>query len=198
MAPSANDVFRVTAKMSIGSDDVQNVYHLQAQGGAPASNAAVLADIANFMDDAYAEIAIGQPTSLNYDTIEVYNLTAEEYVGETAWPTLTAGTGADANLLPPQLSPLVLFLTGVLRSVGRKFLPMFVLGNIQTDGSLSSSALTAMAGYAAILLAGYAGSGYTLVPGNYRPLTELFIEWTEAVVRDLWATQRGRYFGSGS
>jgi hypothetical protein len=183
--------------MSIGVDDVQNVYHLRLDtvSGSP-TNEALLAEVATVMDTIY-DTADGVISDLlTFDTIEVYNVTDDEYVGEAGWPTLTVGSNAD--ITPPQCAPLVLFNTATLRSQGRKFLPPFGIGSADGDGTLTSAALTVMAAFVAEVLTPGGWTSYGGDFGNYRDIGGVFIEWTAGVVRDFFATQRRRYFGAGS
>lgn len=197
MAVQSGDVLRVIAKMSWGENDIQNVYHMQVSGTNFGTNANVLSEISDFLDGAYLTFDQGVTDLITYDTIEAYNLTQEEYVGEQAWPTLSVGGLAD-DPLPPQTCNLVLFGTNTLKSQGRKFLPTVTYSQLDTDGTVSSSWVTIIGNFAAYILLGVDAGDWTAVCGNYRPLTEVFIEWIESTVRDIWATQRRRYFGRGA
>jgi hypothetical protein len=198
MAPSIGDVLRITAKLANGTDTIQNVYHAKLTGDTPPTNEDMLDDVADWMDQAYSAIDQAMSTGITFDEIEVYNLSADEYVGAIGWPVLTAGTAASGQESPPQCAPLVLFRTNVLKSLGKKFLPQFYTGYYEGDGTLAVNALNAMAAYAAEILAGKVAATYELIPGNYRPLVDMFIPYVSAVVRDFFATQRRRYVGRGS
>ncbi|MCK5293006.1 MAG: hypothetical protein KAR39_13430 [Thermoplasmata archaeon] len=197
MTVQIDDVLRVTAKMSIGVEDVQNVYHFKATGTGTATDANVTIAIAAGLDNAYDEVDLLFPTVLSFDTIEFYNLTQDLYLGELAWPTLVAGADV-ADLLPPQVCPFVLFNTNELGSQGRKFLPVTTTNYIAVDGTPTGGVLTDLAAFAADILIGYVTGTVTMVPGNYRKGTAAFFEWVLAILPDFYATQRRRYYGSGS
>lgn len=197
MAQSQDDVLRVTAKMSLGVEDVQNVYHFIVGGTGTATDAATLTAIANLLDDAYFELQGSTSDEISFDTIEVYNLTQDTWVGELVWPSLTTG-GQTGNLMPPQTSMLALFNTDTLRSQGRKFLPPSVIDYVGADGTPLSGVLGYAANFATELLLGATSGTVTFKPGNFRALLSAFIPWVFATIPDFYATQRRRYYGKGS
>lgn len=198
MAPVFNDVFRAVAKMSQASNDIMNVYHYKLTGsGIPPSNGQVLEALNNVLNGAYDNIDGSMANNITFDEIEVYNVTQDEYVGVTSWLTLTTG-GGSAAMLPPQTAALVLFATNVAKSLGKKFFPPLTTVALDDDGSPTAAVLTALGLYAADLLTGWDGSTWFLLPGNYRPLAGTFLSWLSAAVRDVFATQRRRYTGSGT
>ena len=197
MAPSIGDVIRVVAKMSDGSGDVQNVYHCKIAGTTAPSNGVLLVNCATIMDDAYDYFDGSVSDDISFDSIAAYNVTADEPVGETTWSTLTSG-GSSGNKLPPQVTPLVLFTTAVLNSLGKKYLPVMTAAGLDPDGSITSAILAAMSQYATELLSGIDAGLWTADFGNYRKATDTFIPWVAAIARDLYATQRRRYTGSCS
>lgn len=197
MAPQVNDIIRVIAKMSFAGGDVQNVWHvkLDTVPGTP-TNPTLLGDLAAVMDDIYDFIDSSTADEITFDTIEAYNLTRDEYVGESAWPTLTVG-GATSSA-PPQLAPLLLFSTDTLKSQGRKFLPPTGTLTIESDGTLVSSYLSLMAAFAAEVLTPGGWVAYGGDFGNFREIGSVFIPYVASIVRDFFATQRRRYEGRGS
>jgi len=197
MAIISGDVIRVTAKLSRGVDDIQNVYHVELTGATPPTDAAFMTQIATTLDTAYAFISASMWTGISYDSVEAYNMTQDYWIGEVAWPVQTTG-GDPAGTLPAQCSPLCLFLTAVLGSLGRKFLPAFSLSRIDSDGSISATGLGVMLSFVNAILAGYTSGSYSFSFGNYRAATADFIAYVSATVRDLYATQRRRYVGVGS
>lgn len=197
MAVQSGDVLRIVAKMSWGDADIQNVYHCQTSGSDFGTNLDVLGDIADDIEAVYQVVDQDMPNTITFDTIEGYNVTREEYLGEIGWPQLTnAAGGADA--MPPQCAPLVLFNTTVPRSQGRKFFPPLTEVNNDTDGTPTVTLLTNLATMAALLLAGVTEGTWSASFGNYRELGEVFIPWIGAQVKDFFATQRRRYLQSGS
>jgi len=197
MATAMGDVLRIVAKFSDGSNDIQNVYHVRVTDQAPNNDGAVLDGCAEFMDDCYTSYANAMPDDITFDSVAVYNLTQDYPLGETDWPVLTAGAKT-SNKLPPQNSPLVLFTTAVLNSLGKKYLPNLTVTDLEDDGTISSTVLTVMGALATSILTGYVSGTWNLEAGNYRPNSATWIPYVASVVRDLFATQRRRYAGKGS
>jgi hypothetical protein len=198
MAVSANDVIRVVCKMSWGEDDIQNVYHGKVTGGTLPSDAVLLTGMSTFFDALYDLIDTNFPDEITFDSISVYNVTQDIWVGEVGWDSLVTGGGSATDPMPPQVAPLILFNTGVLRSQGRKYLPPCTEAANDTDATPVAGFLTAMGNYAAGLLAGASFAGWDVAWGNYRKIGAIFIPWIDAEVRDIWGSQRRRMFGRGS
>jgi len=197
MPVAAGDILRVVAKMKLGEDDVQNVYHVRIDTvDGSQTDVDTFNEIAGVLDSAYDYLDGVQPDTLDYDRIQIYNLTQDTLVYEYVWPTLTSGIST--STVPPQDAALCLFLTDVLRSQGRKFLPPFGSGAIDTDGTITSSVLGYMLSYATSFIGGFTGTHIEYTFGNWNPTLARFAEWTGAIVRDFFATQRRRYVGSGS
>jgi hypothetical protein len=198
VAVGNNDILRITASFDYDGDQIQNVYHMQVTTtSGDVDNATFLAELDDDIDSMYDDIVSEIFTDVDFDYIEVYNLTADEFVGRVSWPSKTSGSGT-GDPLPPQTAPLVLFPTAVLRSVGKKFLPLYAESANDAAGTPSSAALVNLASWAADVLATKTGTGWSGVMGNWNPTLLRFAEWTSSVVQDFWATQRRRYKGSGS
>ncbi|GAG64292.1 unnamed protein product, partial [marine sediment metagenome] len=71
MGIADGDILRVTAKMSVGEDDVQNVYHLEANVTGTPSDETVFDEIADWLDDAYDDLASSMCVTVDFDSIEV-------------------------------------------------------------------------------------------------------------------------------
>jgi len=197
MPVSDGDIIRIVCKFSIGEDDLQNVYHARVDAGTPIDDAVFLSEMADDIDNMYGDLELATSQNVDFDSIEMYNITDDSYVGETSWPTLIDGGNA-SNQLPVQTAPLVLFLTPFLRSVGRKFLLPATTALIDADGSPSNVLLGFIADFVVEVLDTKTGTGWSAVLGNWSASLDRFAEWTESVVRDLFATQRRRYYGRGS
>lgn len=197
MPPAQNDIIRVVAKLSLSGGDIQNVFHCKLNTVLPATtDADLLADIAGVLDDAYDDIKTEQPQFLDYDTISIYNLTQDAFVGETPWPVLTTGTGT--GVMPPQTAGLVLFPTDILRSQGRKFLPPETDVGLEADGTITTTRLTKHALWAAAFIGDVVTTNLTVRFGNYNTPLARFAQWTSAIAKDFFATQRRRYASFGS
>lgn len=198
MAPSLYDVIRVVAKMSQAANDIINVYYLGIEGTTPPSNSALLASIVQWLDDAYAYVAYAFADNLSFDTIDVFNRTANEFVGTDSWPTQTVGGGGVNPMLPPQTAPLVLFPTTVPKSVCKKFLPVCTDNVLDDDGTPVAGLLTNMLSYSTVIADGIDEGAWQAVYGAWSEDVFTFNKVTGAVARDLFATQRSRYTGSGT
>lgn len=197
MAISIGDIIRVTAKMQWNEEDIQNVYHLEAQSATSDSDLTVLGEIADTLDSAYDYLDTAIPNDVTFDSIVGYNLTQERYMGEVSWPTLTAGSNV-GDPLPPQTAPLVRFGTDTLGSQGRKFFPPMTDADLDSDGTISSAVATALGNVATILLAGVDSGTWTMKFGNWNVDLARFATWVSAFVNAYYATQRRRRPGVGS
>ncbi|GAG64308.1 unnamed protein product, partial [marine sediment metagenome] len=157
----------------------------------------VFDEIADWLDDAYDDLASSMCVTVDFDSIEVWNLTQDDLLGLGDWPTQTAGAN-DTNQMPPQCAALVLFNTSTARSQGRKFLPPFGVASQDTDGSVLAASLGNILLYANKLLVDITGTGWVGTAGNWNPVLVRFAAWTTNQIRDIFATQRRRYVGSGS
>jgi hypothetical protein len=198
MPGNIGDVIRVTAKFSFDDEAVQNVYHIRLTATSTETDAAMLSDIADWLDDAYTYVYQAMTTAVTFDSINAYNLTAERFMGETTWPVLTAGTLTDTTSLPPQVAALVRFPTETLRSQGRKFLPP--MGEAVSDGTdgWTTGTLTALASFASSILLGVLGVDYSAYPGNWNEDLSRWAAWASSLVNAYAATQRRRRKGVGA
>lgn len=197
MPASALDILRLTCRMSWDGEDVQNVFHLRMVDTTTETDAAMLSDLADYVDEAYSHINQAMPIALTFDSINLYNLTAERFMGEQPWPVLTAGTLASNTSLPPQTAALVRFTTNTLRSQGRKFLPPF--GEVHNDGDdgLTAGAITAIALWAADFVTDVFGFDWSAAWGNYNAVMDRWAPWITALINTYYATQRRRRKGVG-
>jgi hypothetical protein len=191
------DIIRITAKMSQGLSDIQNVYHLQLSTSGPVADATFLGEIADDIDSMYDDLISNIADNVTFDTIQVYNVTQDEYIGETSWPSQTDG-GAASDMLPPQTAPLVLFSTPYLKSQGRKFLPPFTINAVDDDGTIDTAPLAQIVLFIVDVLTQKSGVNWTGYLGNWNKDLARFAQWLEGTARDFFATQRRRYTGYGS
>ena len=197
MAISIGDVIRVTAKLSWNQEDIQNVYHVRSNSATTDSDTIVLGEIADDLEDAYGYIIAAMHDEMTFDSISAYNVTADRFMGEISWPTLTAGTEGN-DPLPMQNSGLVRFATDVLGSQGRKYLGVFTTASLDADGTLSSTLVTALGNFGAQLINGISGASWSGEYGNWNETLARFATWAEAFVNIYYCTQRRRRPGVGS
>lgn len=197
MPVNHQDIIRITAKMTIPPDDFQNVYHAQYLGPSGQSDAVAWTDVATVLETMYTEVLGEQADELLYDTIELWNVTQDAPMVESAWPTLTAGTSVD-RALPYQSAALLLFPTGTARSQGRKFLPGFTDGGTEGDSLWDAGAITALVAFAAEALGVFDLAAGSFTFGNWNPTLVRFAQWVSAIVQAVIKTQRRRSPGVGS
>jgi hypothetical protein len=192
------DVLRATAKLSWGSDDIQNVYHIIADSNSANSDATILDEVIADLDNAYSAVQGPMSNAVSFDSVSLYNLTADRYMGESTWTALTVGGDTTNNLLPPMVAALARFPTATLGSQGRKFLGGFTVGSLQTYGELTSATFNSVTLFATRILNGVTGSDWTGTYGNYVVATGVFRPYVRAVINTYWCTQRRRRPGVGS
>lgn len=197
MTVQNNDVIRVTAKMHNGTTDVQNVYHIKANGTGGINDAAAVTLIKNRLDNMYAELVPQQTDDLIYDSIEIFNVTQDTPLDEVDWPTLVDGDVV-GDQLPTQVAALVRFPTQAARTQGRKYIGGVIEGD-NTDGGIpDADILAALQAYAVEMMTSFvAGSGSFLF-GCYRDDPERFVQFTTHLVNTVWSTLRRRRLGQGS
>jgi len=197
MAVENNDVLRVSCKMSLFGQDVQNVFYIRNNGAGSVDDTTAVTEVLARLDSAFV-LQNGEITNnLSYDSIEIFNITQDRPMGEYAWPTLTVG-GAVSEALPNQVSGLVLFPTTTARSQGRTYLGGHVEGNNSSTGVPDGGALAAMAAWAAALIAPWLVGGGEFEFGNWSSEKLRFAAYVSSLVRDVWRTQRRRAQGVGS
>jgi len=166
--------------------------------GNTVSDADAMDDLAEFLDDAYADIISRQCNETTYVDLDGYNVTGDNPMPETSWPTRTAGTAA-SEPLPTGSAGLITFRTGFSRRNGRKFLGVFSEGCVSSSGLWTTATQTALAAFGANFLSGFTGgtSGENWMPGVYSKLGTL-MPIIEAVASGIPAYQRRRRIGTGS
>lgn len=198
MTYTNSDVLRVTARMTRGQDDVQNVFHylvwnLAAPIDDTTGDNAIVADL----DAAYTFLVPVIETGLDFVDIVIQNVTEGTPSRYHNWTTLTSGSDSGTPL-PYQVCGLVLFPSVRAKSQGRKFIGGAVEDSSTGEGVPAGAYLTALAAFGtSIITTTPVGTGGLLV-GNYDKDEIAFSGWTHFVVATYWATQRRRTVGKGS
>ena len=195
---SLGDIIRVVAGLKFNATgDVQNVFHLLVSGPLPVSDADLVDDMGEHLEDIYSLNNANRANNITFDLYNVVNLTADLELGEHPWPSLTAGLGG-GEALPPGDALLTLARTGKSRVQGRNYSGCWTEGN-NADGQWSTTFLTAMA-----TLPGLIWDAFTTSLGNdYTPIIynrtlgtfELPVEYS---IVPQTSYQRRRRPGSGS
>jgi len=198
MPLNSGDILRITAKMSLLSQDVQNVFHARAGGASADTDSNIVDDCAAAMETMWATIYGALDDRLNFDTVSVYNVTGDRFMGEVAWPSLTTGGYSTSKTLPMQAAALIRFPTATLGRQGRKFLGGLGDNLINDDSTLTSAFSAALVSFISVVLAGITGSDYSASFGVFNPDTSSFAAFVRGIVNAYCGTQGRRRPGVGS
>lgn len=198
MGVAVGDVIRVTAKMTVSGNDLQNVFHFLAEGTGEEDNADVTDDAALEMDGLYDLVDQHLSSGVVFETVYVWNVTDDNLVGEVPWPVLTVGGGGAAESTAFQLAAVLRFITNTARSQGRKFIGLLIKTSIGDAGRVTTQLETDLGTLATNMLGGFSSGGLSFQPGNYNYTLLTFAPWIAAIVNEYLGTQRRRKGGIGS
>lgn len=197
MAVSPGDVIRVTAVLAYDAvNTIQNVFYVEHQGVTDVSDDDFMEAAALWLDTAYGNLLSLQPAATTYTTVQGYNVGDDVPLLPEPWPTLTSGSSSDQGL-PLQVAGLVSFATTTKRSVGRKYIGGLSEGAQAAGGLLDATAVVGLENWGTDILNGFVVTAEVFVPGNFRPLTNDFIDWERRRVDPVMRTQRRRVKGVG-
>jgi hypothetical protein len=197
MSVESGDIMRVTAKMSHLGNDIQNVFHIRANGTGSVDDATAVTEITNRLNSAYGNVVDYQNLDYDYNTIEIFNVTQDRPMGEYNWPSLVSGTLAN-DALPDQTAALALFPTMTARSQGRKYVGGWCEAENNSGGDPDGDVTTQMLAWALSLIAPWLVGSGEFEFGNWSYTLLRFAEWLQPIIRDVWRTQRRRASGVGS
>lgn len=201
MATELNDILRVTALMqNVTSGALANVFLVKVttKTSSPLSDAQTLLDMGQYMDDLYSNINAAMDNETAFDVVNVFNVTQDRPLGNTAWPVLTMGLHADQPL-PSQCACFLQGNTGFSKSWARKFLGAFTEAHCGATGKIENTLLSQLLNFAADWLLGYTSAGSDVyTPVVYSSKVMLYRTIIEVVIRNIWATIRRRRIGRGA
>lgn len=200
MSVSAGNILRVACRQLYGgTDDNVNVFHFGvATIPTPNTDAALLADVAEKMSAAYAELASSLSTSLAATDITVYNVSQDVPHGVTAWGAGYSGGTGSGEGMPHADCMLVLIPTSVKRTVGRIYLSPFTEG-AQANGLWNSTVRIAAESFYDTLVDPTAlTNGLVLQFGIYKRSDGLLYQPASMRTQPRTAYQRRRKPGRGS
>lgn len=161
-----DDVLRVACRQQYaGVDDQVNVMHwVIGAMPTPATDASIMADIADLISEAFQ--TIDQYISDNVDAVDMafYNVTQDEPVGVVAWGGGYSGGTGTGEALPTHDTALVLLPTSVKRRIGRIYLPTMTEG-AQGSGAWVAGVVTAVDAFGSYLTTAQVGGVFG---GTYR------------------------------
>lgn len=190
------DIVLIRAKQLMASEKVMNTYYVRHSGGTAVSFNTYHSACLNWMQGAYDLINNLLHEDWASDTISTYNITQDLPMLESDWLSSLTGEGT-TDSLPLQNAALVTFPTDAKRSLGKKFIVGIAEAMSGGGGTLTSTFITALQGFAADILAGHTQGDAEVQSGNWRVLTENFVPYVGAIVEALISSQRRRKPGVG-
>jgi len=194
--PAVNDIVRITARMSLQGQEVVNVHHFRVFATTAVSNAAFMTEVAAYLNSVYGNLDNEQADDLVYVDVQGQNITQNEIMPTTAWPSLTTGQGVE-NPLPNTVAFNVFFQTLRPKTRCTCFIPGFGVDDIAADGSIVASVRALLAQFGADLVGNQGTPNVTLTKGAYNRPLDRFTPVTAAVVPLRARTQRRRRPGVG-
>ncbi len=197
MGVQVDDILRITANMTFLGNAIRNIYHYKVEVATGSIDQDWMDDIALILDDAYVFIGGDLAPNLFFDDISGQNLTQDEILPTTGWPTLVAGTGIP-NATAPQNSALVFWNTITPRVVARKFIGVLAEGR-QDNGTWVAGTVAALLNYALDIELSFFPLPLKRLasPGVFRVLPARFTVLGNSNVNATVMTQRRRTLGRG-
>jgi len=198
--PATDDILRIAVRHTFRDiDDMVNVYHVRLETvPTPNTNAALLADVSEYIREAYAEVQAHLQNDLDPVDITVFNVSNDAPVGVTSFGGTYAGGTGSGEVLPLATCALALLSTGVKRVQGRIYL------SGMGEGELADSLwdLTFVAAYEAMVDRLLLQSPFTNLSafayGVYSRSSGLLRDVTATRIQRIPAFQRRRKPGRGS
>jgi len=203
MALGVGDIVKTTVNfLLVNGVQYQNVYHHIFDGIGGVSDAAVVADIKAWVEDAYDEIVAyaHEDTAEQLCFVDQVEWTGTEWevVANIGTFTPTWVPVGGSSYCPNQVAPFITFKTARPKSVGRKF--MFPCPEAsQNLGVMGAPMIAALVAFATIIVNDLTlDVANVLHPGVPRTGFNDWLNFTVAVVTDLLGTQRRRRPGYGA
>lgn len=196
------DVLRITASwLQDGLNQMQNVFTIRATGDPGSTQADIISDLKDWIDDIYQEIKVIMNNTITDDFISIYNITKDvlEHVG--AFSTSITGTSS-GDAMPNGVAPFGYARTSQKRRRGSKFFPASS-ESTQATGLLTVGGLTALVAGLAQWISDHTGAltGALFEPGiwsNVPGIGDVFLVFLNAVARAQLGYQRRRKPGVGA
>jgi hypothetical protein len=171
MTVNVGDIFRVTARFkNTKSGDIVNVYHVSIFGGSAVADFDFVSDVEDWLTSLYVNVATSlgadtDPYDLRIDQVELSG-GVEQVIRNVVTKSWVLGTppSSSGDQLPSTDAAIVNFRTIYPRVFGRKYLGCIPEGS-QDAGTLISGTLTAIAAFAADVVAVYIGTYVSLESG---------------------------------
>ena len=198
MAVTQNDILEAGARLETqDGDDVINVFQFRYEGVPQLSDTQGINDVIEFLEAIYAIVRVVIPILSVFRDITVRNTTTSINHGVFPWATLVNGAAA-SNDLPPAVSSMISFPTGISRVTLRKYFGNVSTNQIAQPGTWSVTHQAQMVSAAAIMVVPFVATNGTWAYGHNSPKIPGWIAPAVALVTSIPAYQRRRRQGRGS
>ncbi len=196
MSVDANDVIRSACIMGgLGSDQYVNVFFTKYESAAIFDDQQISDDIALFLEGIYDELDAFISDQVTFTRVTNQNVTKDELMPDSVFPTLTTGAATD-DVLPPQTAALLVGRTLRPRVQRRMYIPG-ITEFFNNDGNLTAGLKTAVLAAGAFFIGSQTINTrlYRSVVLNQATMLETLI--SSVFVVDDFRTQRRRTLGRG-
>ena len=174
-----------------------NVFHVKVIDDLSQTEAVLLAEIAEYIDEIYSKINTRVTDNLGYQSIEMFDVSANEPLPPEEWPVQTVG-GSAASTLPEGVAALSIAPTRKSKTIGKKYWPVFTEDQL-ANGVWEASTVTNVQLAADVWIADFQkASGALYTPGLWNRVTSLFTPFVSSRTSQVPAYQRRRKRGVGS
>lgn len=179
------------------ASEIVNVVHVRLGSTVASSDADVLDDLAEFVEDVWENVVPAMSNLVTHDRIEVKNVTLGGVFGSLPANANLDGTDSSANALPPQTTALVIFPTLISRIQGRVYLPPFSEAS-NNAGFIDPAKVAMMDAFGAEMLLPYTGPNGTEMSYIVRASSGTGLVPVSTRSIPTFRTQRRRTIGRGS
>jgi len=200
MTVAVTNTIRATARLEwAGAVDVQNTFTATMASGSTIDDDDCKEDLAAWLEDFYTPFLGALPDNLAFIDIDYYNMSTDTPMGTLGWPTLTAGSAGTTEIAASGVAAVITAFSYSVRHHGRKFIGPVHEAAIDA-GVLNAATMAALATMLAVWVTPFVGdtSGETWVPGIWSRLSGSFLNFRDAVVRNVPGYQRRRKANVGS
>jgi len=143
MTVQDGDLLKVTAILDVVSVlTIENVFGFEIINAGNGDDQDVMTDLAQKVDDVYAELQTIMNVNVGFSEVHGFNLTQNVPMPIVPFPTLTVGA-LSTSFYAEGCAALLLIRTNALRVLGRKFFGGFTEGAFE-DGLLTTGTITAV------------------------------------------------------
>lgn len=152
MAIVTGSVLRAAAKFTLDNlpDIFYNIWHMRCTNSNSQSQPNLIDDLLEVLEEIYGAVDTYLSDLLNFDAVNLYDVTADLPLNDYNWPTLTAG--AEMGEILPHAAAMGLYGKTIYPNrIAKKYIPGMTEAHTE-DGVFNSSALAGFANMAAAIL----------------------------------------------